>query len=137
MEIMDYLNGIMDKLRKFAGVEFCFGNPQTVGDLTLIPVARLAYGLGGGSGTASGRKKKPQEHAIDESSEEMIETADPEPAKSEATGMGGGGGMQTVPLGIFIIRKDKVSFRPVVSFKEAAVAAGILLLLLWRIFRKK
>jgi uncharacterized spore protein YtfJ len=137
MEMMEILNSVIDKLKKIGGVELSFGNPQTVNDLTVIPVAKVAYGFGGGSGPAGSKKKKHKVHAIDETSDEMIETEPAEPPKPEEMGMGGGGGMHTSPVGIFVFRKEKVSFYPVLAFKELAVAGGIILFIFWRLLRKK
>lgn len=140
MEMLDMLNKIIDKIRKIGGVELSFGNPQTMGDLTIIPVARVAFGFGGGTGTSGRKKKKEKIHHIDETSEEMIETEHqdhPEPPKSENTGMGGGGGMQTSPIGIFVFKKDNVRFYPVLSFKETAITVAVLLLMLWKLFKHK
>jgi uncharacterized spore protein YtfJ len=137
MEMMEVLNSIIDKLKKIGGVELSFGNPQTVNDLTIIPVARVAYGFGGGMGTGSKKKKKEKVHTIDDTSEEMIEASHDEKPKKEEFGMGGGGGMQTSPIGIFVFKADSVRFYPVLSFKETAITAGILILMLWRLLRKK
>lgn len=137
MEVMEILNTIIDKLKKFGGVELSFGDPQKLGDLTLIPVAKIAYGFGGGSGPARKKKKKEKVHTIDDTSEEMIEATPEDKPKQEEIGMGGGGGMQTSPVGIFIFKGDKVRFYPVLSFKETAVTVAIVLLMLWRVFRKK
>lgn len=137
MEIMEILSTVIDKLRKVGGVELSFGNPQTVNDLTIIPVARVSYGFGGGSGPANKKKKKAKVHTIDGTSEEMIETSPVGPAPQEDMGMGGGGGMHTTPVGIFVFRKEKIKFYPVLSFKEVGVTAAILIIMLWKIFRKK
>lgn len=137
MEILEVLNSIIDKLKKIGGVELSFGNPQTVNDLTIIPVARVGYGFGGGMGTGGKKKKKEKVHTIDETSEEMIEATPEEKPKKEEFGMGGGGGMHTSPVGIFVFKGDSVRFYPVLSFKEMAVTVGILIIMLWRIIRKK
>jgi len=137
MEIMEILNSVMEKLKQAGGVELCFGNQQKMGDLTIIPVARVAYGFGGGTGTAHKKKKKEKVHTIDETSEEMIEAAPEEKPKQEAIGMGGGGGMKTSPVGIFVFKGDKARFYPVLSFKETAISVAILILMLWRLLRHK
>ena len=137
MEITELLKTIFDKLKNYGGVELSFGNPQTVGDLTIIPVARVAYGFGGGMGTGGKKKKKDKVHHIDETSEEMVEAIPEDKPKKEEMGMGGGGGMQTSPIGIFVFKKETVRFYPVLSFKETAVTILILLLMLWRAFHKK
>lgn len=137
MEIMEVLTKIFDKLKHYGGVELSFGNPQTLNDLTIIPVARVAYGFGGGSGSSSKKKKKEKVHTIDETSEEMIEAAPADKPKPENFGTGVGGGMQTTPLGIFVFKGEKVRFLPVFSFRETALTASVIILLLWKIFRKR
>lgn len=141
MEVMELLNSVMDKLKKVGGVELSFGNSQTVGDLTIIPVARVMYGFGGGSGpTGRRRRKKEKVHTIDDTSEEMVESEQhehPGPAKKEEMGMGGGGGMKTVPVGIFVFKGEKVRFYPVLSFKETGIAIAIIFVMLWKLFRDK
>ncbi len=137
MEIMEILNSVIEKLKKFGGVELSFGNPQNLGDLTLIPVARVGYGFGGGMGTGQKRKKKAKVHHIDDTSEEMIEAAPEEAPKKEEMGMGGGGGMHTSPIGIFVFKGEKVRFYPVLSFKETAITGAILIIMLWKLFRHK
>jgi uncharacterized spore protein YtfJ len=138
MELMEILSKVMEKLKKHGGVELSFGESQKVGDLTIIPLARVAYGFGGGKGPAiSKKKKKAKVHTIDGTSEEMIEAAPVETTAKEELGMGGGGGMQTMPVGIFTFKGDKVRFYPVVSFKEMGVTIAILIMMLWRLFRRK
>ncbi|KAB1188303.1 MULTISPECIES: spore germination protein GerW family protein [Haloferax] len=64
-----------------------YGDPVTVGERTIVPVARIAYGIGmgGGSGT-------------DETGQEGGE------------GFGGGGGMQATPLGVVEVTPDETRF---------------------------
>jgi hypothetical protein len=45
--------------------------------------------------------------------------------------------MKTQPLGVFIIHNEQVRFMPVVTVKEISIAVGLIMLTLWRIFRKK
>jgi uncharacterized spore protein YtfJ len=142
MDIMEILNSVMDKLKKVGGAELSFGNSQTVGDLTIIPIAKVVYGFGGGSGPAGGRRRRKKEkvHAIDETSEEMIESEHHEhneQPKPEEMGMGAGGGMKTVPLGIFVFKGEKVRFYPVISFQETGVTIAIIFVILWKLFRNK
>lgn len=137
MDIMETLKQIVNKLKQFGGVELSFGNPQTLNDLTIIPVAKVAYGFGGGSGSSSKKKKKAKTHHIDDTSEEMIETALEEKPKPDDFGIGGGGGMKTSPIGIFVLKKDKVRFYPVLSVTDIVIVSTIFIFLLRRLFRKK
>ena len=62
MEISEVLNSIFEKIRNVGGVELSFGKAQTLNDLTIIPVARVAFGFGGGSGSGGKKKKKAKVH---------------------------------------------------------------------------
>ena len=44
---------IAERLRSSARVEVAFGESRVVGDRTIIPVARVAYGFGGGAGSGA------------------------------------------------------------------------------------
>ncbi|ELZ85076.1 hypothetical protein C453_10860 [Haloferax elongans ATCC BAA-1513] len=93
-----------------------YGDPVTVGEKTVIPVARVAFGvgMGGGSGT-------------DESGAEGGE------------GFGGGGGAQATPLGVVEVTQDETKF---VRFADRGRLAKILAvgvafgLLLGRLLRR-
>ncbi|WP_051712605.1 GerW family sporulation protein [Spirillospora albida] len=65
-----------------------FGEPIVRGDVTIVPVARVAYGFGGGLG----RSRKAGEHG---------------------TGGGGGGGGAAVPIGYIEIRDGGSEFKPI------------------------
>lgn len=88
-----------------AGAETVFGEPVSVGDRTIVPVAKIRYGFGGGSG---GRER------------------------GEQFGGGGGGGLVAKPLGAFEISPSETRFIPIPSRLEmiAAVVLGLCLGLL-------
>jgi uncharacterized spore protein YtfJ len=74
-----------------ARVDTVFGAPITQGDLTVVPVARARWGMGGGRGLrplVDGQRRE---------------------------GMGGAGGMRVDPAGIVVIRGDDAEFRPIPS----------------------
>jgi hypothetical protein len=50
MNFSDIISSVLEKMRKAGGVEVAFGNPQTVNNLTIIPVAKVSYGFGAGGG---------------------------------------------------------------------------------------
>ncbi|WP_396612458.1 GerW family sporulation protein [Haloferax sp. S1W] len=77
-----------------------YGDPVTVGEKTVIPVARVAFGMGmgGGSGT-------------DESGADGGE------------GFGGGGGAQATPLGVVEVTPDETTF---IRFADRGRLARIL-----------
>lgn len=115
---MKYLE-ILEQLRKVltssTGVQMAFGKAEQVGGITVIPVARVSFGLGAGGG------KSPLPPSKSAASEESgaKETTSQECESSE--GGGGGGGFNTTPLGIYTIKDDKVSFKPLIGFKEMLV----------------
>lgn len=47
------LESILDRIRDSAGVDRVYGEPLTVGDKTVILVAKIGYGMGGGFGSAA------------------------------------------------------------------------------------
>jgi len=55
MELKDVLGSVADKLKQFAGVETVFGKAQQINDLTVIPVARVAFGMGSGGAFGDGK----------------------------------------------------------------------------------
>lgn len=76
-------------LGRAARVDTVFGDPVTQGELTVVPVARARWGLGGGRNLRPGRDGQRRER------------------------MGGGGGVRVDPVGIVVIRGDQAEFRPV------------------------
>lgn len=91
-----------------------FGEPVEREGVTVIPVARAAYGFGGGGGK-----------------------------KGEEEGSGGGGGVAMKPVGYIEIRNDKTRFRSIHDpFVYAAVITALAPLVIFtalrltRIFRK-
>jgi uncharacterized spore protein YtfJ len=72
-----------------AGVHAVFGEPVRQDNLTVIPVARVRWGFGGGGGHADGQPSGP------------------------ASGSGGGGGVAADPIGYLEIGLDGATFRPI------------------------
>jgi len=80
-------------------VNTVFGSPITHGDLTVVPVARARWGLGGGRGL------RPAENG------------------QRRVGMGGGG-MRVDPVGIVVLRGDDAEFRPIPSETKWGLLLG-------------
>lgn len=72
-----------------ASVQAVFGEPIRHEGLTVVPVARVRWGFGGGGGRADG------------------------PASGPASGSGGGGGVAADPIGYLEIGPDGAAFRPI------------------------
>lgn len=77
--------------------ERVFGNPQEIRGQTVIPVAAILGGAGGGSGT------------------------DPKGQQGE----GGGFGVHARPVGVFVFREGRVSWRPAIDVSRLITVAGI------------
>ncbi|MFJ2666419.1 spore germination protein GerW family protein [Nocardia fluminea] len=100
------LERMLYKLGEHARAATIFGVPITVDAVTVIPVARAAFGFGGGLGRESG---------VDKIGE----------------GGGGGGGMDVRPWGFIEIHGGGARYRPIrdpwvdVVVPLAAIAAGL------------
>lgn len=96
------LDGLAQRLGGTANAATIFGAPVERGDVTVIPVAKVAYAFGGGSGIRSGEE-----------------------------GSGGGGGVRVTPVGYIEIRPEAVLYRPIRDWAVLipALAAGGLLTL--------
>jgi len=79
--------------------EKVYGKPITQEGVTVLPVAKVSGGGGGGSGTGPGEDGQ------------------------EAGGTGGGLGLAAKPLGVFVIREGRVSWRPAVDVNMAILGS--------------
>jgi uncharacterized spore protein YtfJ len=82
-----FLERLAELVGAKAGVEAVFGGPIRQGDLTIVPVARVRWGFGGGGGQA-----------------------DEAPA-GPAWGSGGGGGVIADPVGYLEVRPGGAEFK--------------------------
>jgi hypothetical protein len=103
----DLLERLVERVGARAGVDAVFGSPIERGDVTVIPVARIRWGVGGGGGASEA------EHA---------------------SGSGGGGGVAADPIGYIEVRPAGAEFRPIgrpylsPGFLLAAAVAGSIVL---------
>jgi uncharacterized spore protein YtfJ len=95
------LDGVTDAL----SVRRVFGDPYAVGDVTIVPVASVRGGGGGGGG----------------------EGARPEGGK-EGNDRGGGlgFGVNTRPVGVYVIRSDTVTWQPSIDVMRIVLGGQIL-----------
>jgi len=54
MDVKEILQAISERLQTAASVKSVYGDPVTVGDRTVIPVARVRFGFGAGGGNTEG-----------------------------------------------------------------------------------
>lgn len=109
MENNNFLETLADRFGQNASVKNVFGEPITAQGKTIIPVARIAYGLGGGYGK-NGKPKKPE--------------ITPEgTAENKEEGAGAGGGMYATPKGVYEISGKCTRFIPANATKQILMVA--------------
>ena len=105
MSLQEFVQSIVDRLHASGDVKTVFGEPIEAEGRTIIPIAKIIYGFGGGSGGA----------------------------KSESgngrAGQGIGGGIAVRPAGVLEIRDDTTEFIPFDDKKKlfGALFIGLLL----------
>lgn len=105
----------VEALQARASVQAAFGEPRTVGDRTIIPVARVSYGYGAGWG----RGWRPSER--EGQAEEAV-----------GQGAGGGGAVRVQPMGVVEITPQRTSVIPILNVTWMAIAG--MLLAAWNVF---
>jgi len=105
---------VVEQARETAHWGAAFGEPKSVGDRTVMPVAQVGYGFGLGFGSA------------------MAPTDEEDTPAS--TGEGGGGGVSAKPLGVIVVTPENVYFEEVWdSTKIAILGIGMGALTIWQI----
>ncbi len=112
MRTKELIDSAVDHLRASAGVKTVYGEPVVVDGKTIIPVAKVAYGFGGG---VSPKQRAP------------AAGQGKEPIATEAGegGGGGGGGVAAKPVGVVEISEQETKFVPFGQAKRFAWALGI------------
>jgi uncharacterized spore protein YtfJ len=107
MNATDLLQKIGETLGSTATVKAVFGEPIHLNGKTVVPVAKIAYGFGGGFGTGKGGPV----------------------ADRQGEGGGGGGGARAFPAGALEITDSGTRFVPFIELKwlGAAFTAGVVL----------
>jgi uncharacterized spore protein YtfJ len=111
MGVHHFLESLGEKLRSSASVKTVYGDPIEAQGKTIIPVARVAYGLGGGYGKEKIRDQEGH-------------------AEERPAGESGGGGITVSPVGVFEVSQKQTSYVPLHSRKAALTGvffAGIAL----------
>jgi uncharacterized spore protein YtfJ len=113
-----YFDGMIERLERSANIKKVFGDPIEMQGKVIIPVARVTYGFGGGTGWYD-----PSEKSTD-----AVETPENDDTAKTGWGEGGGGGVMVSPYGVIEITPERTRFLPVNIVKQmiAAAAFGLL-----------
>jgi uncharacterized spore protein YtfJ len=112
------LEPIDEMLRKL-NANAVFGEPFKEGDVTVIPVANVAYGFGYGSGR--GKMTGSMSGAAENASE-----------PGEGSGQGGGGGGMARPIGYVRISPDGVVYEPIMDNSRISMLG--IAIVMWNLF---
>lgn len=113
MENDNFIEKLASQFGQNATVKSVFGEPVTAGDKTIIPVAKIAYGLGGGHG--QGMKKSMRSQTADAALSDMPPTE----------GTGGGGGLYATPKGVYEITSTGTRFIPAHTAKPLLIGLAV------------
>ena len=105
-----FVERVAEKMGVHASAKAVYADPVQQDGVTVIPVAKLRWGFGGGSGRKQGKR-----------------------------GKGGGGGMHASPLGYIEIKDGKTEFKPIrdpMTFVPIAAVGSIAGWILLRSLRK-
>jgi len=112
---------IAELIERSVSIRHVYGEPVHHGDITVIPVASVAYGFGAGGGRGPGLTR-------------VAPTSPPDPqARADAEGAGGGGGVRMTPAGVLEIGPKGTHFirfhpfAPLVGIGAIGLAIGWLL----------
>jgi len=100
---MSVVQEFVESVRSTATVKSVFGEPIEMDGKTVVPIAKVAYGFGGGFGS---QPKSGESHS------------------DTKEGGGGGGGVRAFPVGALEITSKGTSF---VAFHDALHNCGLLL----------
>ncbi len=94
----------MTSIQEAASVKQAFGEPRTVGDRTIIPVAAISYGFGFGYGRGTERGN-----------------GGTTPGR-EGGGGGGGGQVRARPVAVLEVTPERLRVEPIVDASRIALA---------------
>ena len=116
MNAAELLQKMGDTLGSTATVKSVFGEPIHANGKTVVPVAKVAYGFGGGAGT--GKVDAPDRHG---------------------EGGGGGGGVRAFPAGALEITEGNTRFVPFIdpAWIGAAFTAGVVVASVFLLRRRR
>lgn len=92
MTVQDLFQSLAERLQQSANVSSVFGQPIVAQGRTIIPVAKVSYGFGGGAGM--GRQGRPDAGGVGEEG-------------------AGGGGIAATPAGVIEVTEAGARFVPI------------------------
>jgi uncharacterized spore protein YtfJ len=98
MNLKEFFNSLTERIHSGAGVKAVYGEPIEAQGKTIIPVAKVVYGFGGGYGETGKDKKE----------------------GTDKEGGGLGGGVRTKPVGIIEVTEEGTRFVPCTSGRKLA-----------------
>ena len=102
----NFIEKISSNFNQSASIRNVFGEPIQAGEKTIIPVARIAYGFGGGFG------------------EGHLKEGVQKPG-SEGSGGGAGGGLHASAKGVYEITSSRTRFIPATPYKHILIGVAI------------
>jgi len=129
MENVNFLEKLGSQFGQNASVKNVFGEPIRAGEKTIIPVARIAYGLGGGYG----EQKQGNTGNPESSAEETSRFG----KKRAGEGAGGGGGLVARPIGVYEVTAAQTRFVPASNIRPLLLGICIGFLLRGRLRKRK
>ena len=117
MSMRDVIKSITDRIHDTASVKNVYGDPIVAQGKTVIPVAQVKYGFGGGGGQ-EGEPSNPENDGQ---------------ASRGRMGGGGGGGALVKPIGVVEITDEGTRYIPFGQGRRiaAAIAVGMLVGMCW------
>ena len=130
-----FVERMAERVGAKASVRAVFGDPIVRGEITIIPVARVRWGFGGGAGRGP--------IAVGPGTGEGVSDAPIYDEGMSGAGTGGGGGVTADPVGYLEIGPDGATFKPILSpmpspgfLLAAGAMAALILRGLARLFRR-
>ena len=105
MEIQPLWTFLRDGIVAHSDVKAVFGEPVSADGRTIIPVAKITYGFGGGGGM------------------NRMSPRNPEGNQGGQEGGGGGGGVRAVPVGVIEVSGQGTQFIPISDRRKLAATA--------------
>jgi len=128
MENQSYLEKLATLFGQSASVKNVFGEPIKSADKTIIPVAQIIFGLGGGQGKGKRKNKHNKKAGVAPGKDDGGVTGEES---------GGGGAMYVKAKGVYEITPDATRFIPANNTKQLLIALAVGFILRGWFFSKK